>query len=113
MADASGLTAAQLHGDNMDPHVADLIVELRPASQSHSWYFDAPPETGGLSRMMWRPDVAHAFLVDSGSSSKYGGTGQTFDWQTNGSRLKDCADWGGLSWLAGLIRPMSRKRSVY
>jgi phosphoribosylanthranilate isomerase len=32
--------------------------------------------------MTWHPDVVHAFLVDSGDSSKPGGTGKTFDWST-------------------------------
>jgi phosphoribosylanthranilate isomerase len=30
--------------------------------------------------MMWHPDSVRAFLVDSGTSSKHGGTGDLFDW---------------------------------
>jgi phosphoribosylanthranilate isomerase len=33
--------------------------------------------------MMWRPDVVHAFLVDSGGASRPGGTGKTFDWHAS------------------------------
>ena len=31
--------------------------------------------------MMWEQKNVHAFLADSGSSAKLGGTGQTFDWR--------------------------------
>ena len=102
LADAADLTAVQLHGNDMDPHVADLIVERRPhlkvvvgISMNH-----AKPE--GLA-MMWRPDVVHAFLVDTGISSKYGGTGQTFNWRTGQpsveliSRLGQVIVAGGLN----------------
>src|ERR1700692_4704518 len=30
IADRAGLTAIQMHGDNEDPHVADLVVAKRP-----------------------------------------------------------------------------------
>lgn len=80
-ADRVGLTAVQLHGDNEDPRVADLIVQRRPqvkvlaAISIHQY---PKPE---IWAMMWRPDVVHAFLVDSGDSSKHGGTGNTFGWE--------------------------------
>jgi phosphoribosylanthranilate isomerase len=80
VADKAGLSAIQLHGDNENPHLADLIAKRRTAlkiliaiSMQHS-----DPE--GYA-MMWTPDVVHAFLVDSGSSTKLGGTGESFDWQ--------------------------------
>jgi phosphoribosylanthranilate isomerase len=87
LADQVGLTAVQLHGDREDPHVADLVVKLRPElkvvvgiSMHH-----ANPEGWAL---MWRPEAVHAFLVDAGDSSKFGGTGKVFDWQTNRPRVE-------------------------
>jgi phosphoribosylanthranilate isomerase len=37
--------------------------------------------------MTWRPDLVHAFLLDSGTSSKPGGTGKAFDWRESGPRV--------------------------
>ena len=78
-ADRAGLTAIQMHGDGEDPHVADLVVKRMPGvsimaavSMRHS----APSAWA----MMWDPGSVRAFLVDSGDSSKYGGTGEVFDW---------------------------------
>ncbi len=80
VAEEVGLTGAQMHGDHEDPHVADLIVEQCPQikvlaaiSMNHS-------NPRGWS-MMWRPDSVAAFLLDSGTSSQNGGTGQVFDWR--------------------------------
>jgi phosphoribosylanthranilate isomerase len=101
LADEADLTAVQLHGDDMDPHVADLIVERRPhlkvvvgISMNH-----AKPE--GLA-MMWRPDVVHAFLVDTGISSKYGGTGQTFNWQAGQPSVEEISRIGQVVVAGGL-----------
>ena len=100
-ADEVGLTAVQLHGDNMDPHVADLIVEQRPNLKVIVGISMHHPTPEGWA-MMWRPDVVHAFLVDTGSSSKYGGTGQTFDWQTNQSSVEVIARLGQVVVAGGL-----------
>lgn len=79
VAHRAGLTAVQLHGDNQDPHVADLIVEQRPdlkvlagVAMCH-----AQPEAWA---MMWDCESVYAFLVDTAGPAGYGGTGQTFDW---------------------------------
>ena len=101
MADEVCLTAVQLHGDNMDPHVADLIVEQRPHLKVIVGISMHHPKPEGWA-MMWRPDVVHAFLVDTGSSSKYGGTGQTFDWQTNQSSVEVIARLGRVVVAGGL-----------
>jgi phosphoribosylanthranilate isomerase len=101
LADEAGLTAIQLHGDNEDPHVADLIAEHRPhlkvivgISMHH-----AKPEGWA---MMWRPDVVHAFLVDAGNSSNYGGTGKTFDWQISQPSIEVIARLGRVIVAGGL-----------
>jgi phosphoribosylanthranilate isomerase len=100
-ADEADLTAVQLHGDNEDPHVADLVAERRPhlkvmvAISMHH----AKPEGWA---MMWRPDVVYAFLVDSGNWSSYGGTGRTFDWQTSQTSVEVIARLGRVIVAGGL-----------
>lgn len=78
-ANRARLTMVQMHGDNEDPHVADLIVKGMPGVSviaAVSMYHPAPQGRA----MMWNPDSVRAFLVDSGNSSKHGGTGEVFDW---------------------------------
>jgi phosphoribosylanthranilate isomerase len=52
--------------------------------------------------MRWRPDVVHAFLVDSGSGSKSGGTGKTFDWSKSGPVLEKIKARGNVVAAGGL-----------
>jgi len=82
VADRAGLTAVQMHGDNEDPHVAELVVSRRPRLRvlpAISMLRQCPDGWA----MMWLPDVVHAFLLDSGDSSKHGGSGETFDWRAS------------------------------
>jgi phosphoribosylanthranilate isomerase len=81
VADEAGLTMIQMHGDNEDPHVADLILECREDLKILASISMQQPKPE-RSAMMWGPDVISAFLLDSGNASKYGGTGKSFDWQT-------------------------------
>ncbi len=101
IADEAGLTAVQLHGGNEDPHVADLIVERRPRLKVVVGISMPHPKPEGWA-MMWRPDVIYAFLVDSGNSSAYGGTGRTFDWQTNRPAVEAIARLGRVIVAGGL-----------
>jgi len=101
VADEVELSAVQLHGDKEDPHVADLVVKRRPnlkvlvgISMQHP-----TPESWA---MMWRPDVVSAFLVDSGTSSKPGGTGQTFDWRARRKSIEVIANLGHVVIAGGL-----------
>jgi phosphoribosylanthranilate isomerase len=82
VADRTGVTAIQMHGDNEDPHVADLVVARRPALKVLAAISMVRERPDGWA-MMWHPDVVHAFLVDSGSSSKHGGTGDVFNWRAS------------------------------
>jgi phosphoribosylanthranilate isomerase len=101
LADAAGLTAVQLHGDNEDPHVADLIAERRPHLKVVVSISMHHPKPEGWA-MMWHPDVVHAFLVDSGNSSNYGGTGKTFDWQASQRSIEEIARLGRVVVAGGL-----------
>jgi phosphoribosylanthranilate isomerase len=79
LAERTGLTAIQMHGDREDPQVADLVKARRPELKvlaAISMVQESPDEWA----MRWRPDVVHAFLLDSGDRSRPGGTGRTFDW---------------------------------
>ena len=78
-ADFVGLTAVQLHGDNEDPHVADLVVRQRPQLKVLVAVSMLHPVPEGWT-MMYDPDSVHAFLLDSGGPSQRGGTGTRFDW---------------------------------
>jgi phosphoribosylanthranilate isomerase len=101
VADEASLTAVQLHGDDMDPHVADLIAERRPHLKIVAGISMHHPRPESWA-MMWRPDVVHAFLVDAGSSSKYGGTGHTFDWQRSQQSVEVIARLGRVVVAGGL-----------
>jgi len=77
----AGLTAVQLHGDDEDPHVADLVAERRDLKILVAISMNGSNPKGWA--MTWRPDVVHAFLVDSGGPSRPGGTGKPFDWRAS------------------------------
>ncbi len=79
VADGARLTTVQMHGDKEDPHVADLVARCRPQTKilaAISMNHKSPQDWA----MMWHPDSVEAFLLDSGTSSKHGGTGVSFDW---------------------------------
>jgi phosphoribosylanthranilate isomerase len=78
----AGITAVQMHGDDEDPHVADLIVKCRAGVKIFPAISMRQPNPGGRA-MRWNLNSIRAFLLDSGSSSKYGGTGQPFDWKAS------------------------------
>ena len=78
--ESAGLTAVQMHGDNEDPRVADLIVERHPEIRVLAAISMHRPNPQGWA-MMWHPESVYAFLVDSGTPSKHGGTGESFDWE--------------------------------
>jgi phosphoribosylanthranilate isomerase len=101
MAERAGLTAIQMHGDHEDPHVAGMVKARRPELKvlaAISMVQQSPDEWA----MRWRPDVVHAFLVDSGGGSKPGGTGKTFDWGESGPILKKIKARGNVVAAGGL-----------
>jgi phosphoribosylanthranilate isomerase len=111
LADEAGLSAIQLHGDNEDPHVADLIVKRRPHLKIVVGVSMRHPTPEGWA-MMWRHDVVHAFLVDSGGSSKHGGTGERFDWQTGRRSIEVIATLGRVV-VAGGLTPSNVTQAMH
>jgi phosphoribosylanthranilate isomerase len=101
VADKVGLSAVQLHGDNEDPHVADLVAKRRPALKIMVAISMHHPNPEGWA-MMWTPEVVHAFLIDSGSSSKPGGTGEIFNWKETRAKVEVIARLGRIAVAGGL-----------
>jgi phosphoribosylanthranilate isomerase len=52
--------------------------------------------------MMWLPEIVHAFLVDSGNSSKHGGTGRVFNWRASASVVENIKKRGRVVAAGGL-----------
>jgi phosphoribosylanthranilate isomerase len=105
VAGEAGLTAVQMHGDDEDPHVADLVVGRLPTLKVFpviSMHHASPLGWAG----MWDPDVVHAFLVDSGTSSRHGGTGEVFDWRASVRTLDEIRRFGRVV-LAGGLAPVN------
>jgi phosphoribosylanthranilate isomerase len=101
VADRVGLTAIQMHGSDEDPHVADLVVAKRPKLKvvaAISMSLECPDGWAAT----WHPDVVHAFLVDSGDSSKPGGTGKAFDWRASAPTLEKIKKLGRVVAAGGL-----------
>ena len=102
VADEAGLSTIQLHVQNEDnPHVGDLVVKNRPDLKIVVGISMHHPKPEGWA-MMWRPDVVHAFLVDSGGSSKPGGTGETFNWKMRQRSIEVIASLGRVIVAGGL-----------
>jgi phosphoribosylanthranilate isomerase len=101
VAEQARLSAIQMHGHNEDPRVADLVVARRPDLKIVAGISMRQPRPESWA-MMWRTDVVHAFLVDSGDSSKNGGTGETFDWQAGRKSVELIASLGRVVLAGGL-----------
>jgi phosphoribosylanthranilate isomerase len=101
VADEAGLSAIQMHGHNEDPHVADLIATRRPHLKIVTAISMRQPRPESWA-MMWSPDIVHAFLLDSGDSSKLGGTGERFDWQMTRPSVGVIASLGRVIVAGGL-----------
>jgi len=101
VADRVGLTSTQMHGDNEDPHVADLVVAKRPRLKVLAAISMSQERPDGWA-MMWHPDTVHAFLVDSGDSSSHGGTGDVFNWRASVPVLENIKRLGRVVAAGGL-----------
>jgi phosphoribosylanthranilate isomerase len=101
MADRIGLTSIQMHGDNEDPHVADLVIDKRPDLKILAAISMLKERPDGRA-MMWLPDVVYAFLVDSSNSSKHGGTGDVFNWLESAPVVENIKKHGRVVAAGGL-----------
>lgn len=101
VADKVGLSAIQLHGHNEDPHLAGLVAKRRPLLKIRVAISMHHPNPEGWA-MMWNPNVVHGFLVDSGDSSKLGGTGESFNWQMARTKIAVIARLGKIVVAGGL-----------
>lgn len=100
IAEQAQLTAIQMHGDNEDPRVADLVVARRPLKVFAGISMrQARPEGWA---MMWDQANVYAFLADSGSPLQPGGTGRTFDWKQSKAALDVIRTLGRLALAGGL-----------
>jgi len=102
VGDDAALTAVQMHGDKEDPHIADLVVARRPLKVllGVSMHRPTPDEWAAT----WEAKNVFAFLADSGSSKKLGGTGETFDWHASINAINKIKGFGRLV-LAGGLTP--------
>jgi phosphoribosylanthranilate isomerase len=103
VASETGITSVQMHGDDEDPRVADLVVKRRPGTKVLAAISMHHPSPGGWA-MTWAPDSVHAFLLDSGSSSKLGGTGEVFDWGASVAAVNEIKKVAPIV-VAGGLRP--------
>ena len=101
VADHVGLTAVQMHGANEDPHVADLVMAQRPNLKVLAAISMGQEVAEGWV-MTWHPESVHAFLLDSSSPVKLGGTGMTFDWNAARPRAELIAGLGRVIVAGGL-----------
>jgi phosphoribosylanthranilate isomerase len=110
VADEAGLTAVQMHGDDEDPRAADLVIGLRPHLKILAAISMHHPSPAGWASV-WNPDVVHTFLIDSGNSSKHGGTGEVFDWRASARTLDEIRRFGRLV-LAGGLAPVNVAEAI-
>jgi phosphoribosylanthranilate isomerase len=101
IADEAGITSVQMHGDNEDPHVADLVVQRRPKLKIVPAISMLHPNPLGWA-MTWHPDVVQAFLLDSGTPSRPGGTGEVFSWRDSVPALGEIKKLGNVIAAGGL-----------
>jgi phosphoribosylanthranilate isomerase len=99
-ADKVGLTSVQLHGDDQDPYVADLVLKrlarLKVLVGISMLHFR--PD-GYATR--WSVDRGFSFLLDTG-----GGTGQAFDWEKERRTIEIIKHLGSVI-VAGGLNPIN------
>jgi phosphoribosylanthranilate isomerase len=96
VAEEVRLTGVQLHGDDQDPHVADLVIDRRPRTRILIGVSMMRYRPDGWATM-FSPDRGFAFLLDTG-----GGTGRTFDWVKEQSTTQAIKHLGRIVVAGGL-----------
>jgi phosphoribosylanthranilate isomerase len=81
LAEATGLTGFQLHGDEPAERLPDYrrALGLRKLIKTLQAY-DVLANPAGLDAYLEHSSAVDGFLLDSGSPTARGGTGQTFNW---------------------------------
>ena len=100
IATQAGLTAVQLQADD-DVYLAERINKRIPSLKVFVACSMSHPKGGNLA-MIWNPDLVHGFLLDSGTPTKRGGTGQTFDWEAHKPTVKMVSHLGRVIIAGGL-----------
>jgi phosphoribosylanthranilate isomerase len=110
VADETDITCIQMHGDDEDPRVADLVIKRRPRTKilAAISMYRANPQGWA---MMWHPDSIQAFVVDSGTSLKQGGTGEVFDWNSSLSAVSEIKRIGPVV-AAGGLKPENVAKAI-
>ncbi|MFZ0759168.1 MAG: phosphoribosylanthranilate isomerase [Candidatus Sulfotelmatobacter sp.] len=101
IAEEARLTGVQMHGNDEDPHVADLVVSRLPRLRIFAAVSMRHANPAGCASA-WDPDVVSAFLIDSGTPSKLGGTGEAFDWRASVETVNGIKRFGKLALAGGL-----------
>jgi phosphoribosylanthranilate isomerase len=109
-----GLTGVQLLVDD-DPFLAEQLADGRHPRFRELWPKDRPPlkilvavsmrmdpQAGLAKAKEWRPELVHAFLLDSGSLTQHGGTGVPFDWKASSSAAGVLRGLGKIAVAGGL-----------
>lgn len=81
LANALGLTGAQLHGDETAEDVATIAEEIRTIKAIR-------PERDVKIESLSAYKAASAFLIDAAVRGEYGGTGVKADWEFAGAAAK-------------------------
>ncbi len=99
--DETGVSAVQMHGDREDPQVADRIVQRHPEMRVLA-AISMGREDAQAQAKRWNPKSVEAFLLDSGTSAKHGGTGMAFDWKVAAAGVSDMKKMGKIIAAGGL-----------
>lgn len=111
VADRVALSAIQLHGQEENPQVAELVARRRPDLKiivGVSMHRPSPNDWA----MTWNPAMVHAFLLDSGTPTKPGGTGTTFDWEASRHSVDAIARHGHVV-VAGGLNPANVSHAIH
>jgi phosphoribosylanthranilate isomerase len=100
IAEAAGLTAVQLAGENQDPYVCDRVVGKMPRLRVLVVISMLRDRPDGWATM-FSVGRGFAFLLDTG-----GGTGQTFDWAKEQRSIETIKNLGPVI-VAGGLTPIN------
>jgi len=105
-ADTAGLTGIQLHGDENEQYISNLVslATKHGRLQILKGLALARSADVDLESLKTCAGKIHALVMDSGSESKRGGTGERFDWPASRLLIKRLAQTFKIV-IAGGLRP--------